>query len=200
MKKIVLASSSERRKKFFNDLFGNKFIVHPSNFDESSIKEKDIIKLAKKLALNKAREVAKNYDDAVIVAADSFVVYKNKILGKPKDEEDAFNMLKMQNGKKTKVITGLAVIDVSLMNGKRKSKEFIDYDITELKMTKLTDEEIKNYIKTKDPFDKAGSFGVQSKGAVFVEKINGSFSNVVGLPLDKLLKIFRKIGIKIFDY
>ncbi len=130
MKPLILASNSPRRKKFFEDLFGENFKIHPSNFDESTIKEKNPVKLAKKLALLKAREVSKNYDNAIIVAADSFVVYKNKILGKPKDEKDAFEMLKMQNSKKTKVITGLAVIDVSLINGKRTEKEFLTHDIT----------------------------------------------------------------------
>ncbi|MEM2131014.1 MAG: Maf family protein [Candidatus Woesearchaeota archaeon] len=197
MKKIILASKSERRKKLLQDLFGNNLIIHPSNFDENTIKEKNPVKLAKKLALFKAREVSKFYNEGIIIAADTFVVYGNKkfILGKPKNQEDAFNMLKLQSGKKTIVVSGLAVIDLH-----NKKKEYTDYEITKLKMTKMNDEEIKAYIKTGDPFDKAGSFGMQTKGAVFVDKIDGSFSNVVGLPLTKLLRIFRKMNLKIFDY
>ncbi|MEM4397635.1 MAG: Maf family protein [Candidatus Woesearchaeota archaeon] len=193
-KKIILASKSPRRRKLLEDIFGEDIIIHPSNIDENSIKEKDPIRLAKKLAFLKAKEVSKFYDRGIIIAADSFVVYKNKILGKPKDKKDAFNMLKLQSGKKTKVITGLCVIDLN------KQKEYLTYDITEIKMTKMHDEEILNYIKTGDPLDKAGSFGMQSKGSIFVEKINGCYSNVVGLPMPKLLKIIRKIGLKIFNY
>ncbi|MEM4398137.1 MAG: Maf family protein [Candidatus Woesearchaeota archaeon] len=199
MKKIILASKSERRKKLLEDLFGNNLIIHPSNFDENSIKEKNPVKLAKKLALFKAREVSKFYKEGIIIAADTFVVYEKKnkkvILGKPKNQEDAFNMLKMQSGKKTIVVSGLAVIDLY-----NKKKEYNDYEITKIKMTKMTDGEIRGYIKTGDPFDKAGSYGMQSKGAVFVDKIEGSFSNVVGLPLTKLLKILRKIKINLFEY
>ncbi len=194
MRKIILASSSPRRKKFFTDLFGSNFVCHPSSYDENNNLNLTPEMLAKKHALGKARDVAKHYTEGVVIAGDAFVVLNNKVLGKPKDEEDAFNMLKMQSGKTTKVISGLAVIDID------NKKEYIEHETTKIKMTKVTDNEIRFYIKTKDPMDKAGSFGMQDKGAVFVEKIDGCYSNVVGLPLPKLLKILRKLKIKIFEY
>ena len=183
MRKLILASSSLRRKKFMTDLFGSNFIAHPSSYEENNNLNLKPELLAEKHALGKARDVASHYTSGVIIAGDAFVVLNNKILGKPKDEKDAFNMLKKQSEKSTKVISGLAVIDID------NNKEYVEHEITKVKMTKVTDEEILAYIKTKDPMDKAGSFGMQDKGAVFVEKINGCYSNVVGLPLPKLLPI-----------
>jgi septum formation protein len=193
MRQIILASSSPRRKKMFNDLFGNNFIVHPSSYEENNSLKLPPVKLAEKHAYGKAKDVAKHYKSGVVIAADVFVVLNNKVLGKPKDEEDAFKMLKSQSGKWTEVISGLVVIDID------NKKEYIEHEITKVKMAKVTEEEIRAYIKTKDPLDKAGAFGIQDKGTILVEKINGCYSNVTGLPLPRLHKIFRKIGIKIFS-
>jgi septum formation protein len=194
MRTIILASSSPRRKKFMEDLFGKKFITHPSNYEENNTLKMDPSDLAELHALGKARDVASHYTSGVVIAGDAFVVLDNKVLGKPKDEKDAFDMLKMQSGKSTQVISGLCVIDID------NNKEYVTHEITKVKMSKVSDEDIRSYIKTKDPLDKAGSFGIQDKGTIFVEKIDGCFSNVVGLPLPKLYKILKKIGIKIFDY
>jgi septum formation protein len=194
MRQIILASSSPRRKKFFTDLFGNNFTVHPSSYEENNDLNMPPEKLTEKHAIGKARNVAKHYRTGVVIAADAFVVLNNEILGKPKDEKDAFNMLKEQSGQWTKVISGLAVIDID------NRKEYIEHETTKVLMAKMTDDEIIDYIKTKDPMDKAGAFGIQDRGTIFVEKIEGCYSNVVGLPLPRLHKILRKTGIKIFDY
>jgi septum formation protein len=193
MRKIILASSSPRRKKFFTDLFGNNFMVHPSTYEENNNLNIPPEKLAEKHAYGKAKEVASHYKEGVVIAADAFVVLDNKVLGKPKDEEDAFRMLKAQSGKWTKVISGLAVIDID------NNKEYVEHETTKVKMAVVSDDEIKAYIKTKDPLDKAGAFGIQDKGTIFVEKIEGCYSNVVGLPLPRLHKILRKLKIQIFS-
>jgi septum formation protein len=193
-KQIILASQSPRRKYLLSTIIGEEFIICKSNYEEDNKLNINPIELAKKHAFGKANDVAKKFDSGIVIGGDVFVVLDGEVLGKPKDEEDAFLMLKKQQGKETLVISGLAVIDID------NNKTYIEHEVTKLKMSKLNDDEILNYINTKDPMDKAGSFGMQDKGGILVEKVNGSYSNVVGLPLNKLHKIFRKIGIKIFDY
>lgn len=192
MKKIILASSSPRRKQMMQDLFGKDFIIEKSNYEEDNSSGMQPALLAESNAIGKARDVAKKHNSGIIIAADSFVVLGNKILGKPKNENDAFDMLKAQSGKWTEVVSGLAVIDTDT------KKEYVMHEITKLKMAKMSENEILDYIATKEPMDKAGAFGIQGKGGVFVEKINGCYSNVVGLPLPELLKILKKLKIRIF--
>lgn len=195
MRQIILASGSPRRKEMLKAVFGDNFKVHISEYEENNNLDLSPIELAKKHALGKARDVAKHYKSGIVIAGDVFVVFNNEILGKPKDEKDAFLMLKKQQGKQTQVVSGLVVVDIDT------NKEYIETEITNLKMAELTDKEILGYIKTRDPMDKAGSFGMHpSGGAILVEKIEGCYSNVVGLPLPKLHKILRDIGIKIFNY
>ena len=155
---------------------------------------KSVEEIAKKHSIGKAKDVAKHYNSGVIIAGDAFVVLNNEVLGKPKDEKDAFLMLKKQSGKWISVIGGLCVLDLN------ENKEYFELVTTNVKIAILTDDEILSYIKTKDPMDKAGSFGMMDLGTVIVEEVQGCFSNVVGLPLPALHKIFREIGIKIFDY
>jgi septum formation protein len=192
MTKIILASSSPRRKKLLESIFDD-IIIHPSSYVENNDLDMPPEELAEKHAYGKAKEVSKYYKSGIVIAADAFVVLNNKVLGKPKDEEDAFRMLKLQSGRNTKVISGLAVIDID------NEKEFITHETTKLKMNEMTDEEIRAYIRTKDPMDKAGAFGMQDRGTIFVKKIDGCYSNVVGLPMPKLLDILRKLKIKIYD-
>lgn len=194
MKQIILASQSPRRKKLLETIFGDNFKIHISDYKEINNLDSKPIEIAKKHAIGKARDVAKNYKNAIIIGADVFVFFNKEILGKPKDEQDAFLMLKKILGKWVDVISGLAVIDV------QSNKEYVDYELTKVKMAKLTDKEIWAYIKTNDPMDKAGSFGMQDKGAILVEKIDGCYSNVVGLPLPKLHKVLKKLKIDIFNY
>jgi septum formation protein len=190
--KIILASNSPRRKKLLKPIFKN-LIIHPSSFQENNEEKINPKKLVEKHALEKAKDVANSYKSGIIIGADTIVVFNGKVLGKPKNKNDAFNMLKKQNGMWTKVISGISVIDI------KKNKKYVEHEITKVKMNVMTDEEILNYIKTKDPFDKAGAFGMQDKGAIFVEKIDGCFSTVVGLPLPKLRNMLKKCGIKIFS-
>jgi septum formation protein len=194
MRKIILASQSPRRKWLMQGIFGDNFEIHVSEYEEDNNLDMEPTKLAEKHALGKAKDVADKHTTGVVIGGDVFVVYQGKVLGKPVDEEDAFNMLKKILGNIVDVISSIAVIDID------NNKEYVKHVITKVKMNSLTDEEILAYIKTGDPMDKAGSFGMQDKGAVVVEKINGCYSNVVGLPLPTLHKILKKIGIKIFDY
>lgn len=186
--KYILASGSERRQELLHRII-DEFHTIISDFDESQISfQDDVSEFVKNLARGKALSVKENLDEpAIIIAGDTVVVFENEILGKPKDEEDAFNMLKKLSGKTHRVYSGVVVINTE--NGKIEEEALY----TEVKFSELKDEEIVAYIKTKEPMDKAGAYGIQGYGGVFVERINGCYYNVVGLPLNLLNKMINKV-------
>ncbi|MFA5411166.1 MAG: Maf and M48 domain-containing protein [Candidatus Omnitrophota bacterium] len=194
MRNIYLASDSRARKKLL-DIFGLKFRVLPSR-----IKEKRIIagrsyaRLVKRNAAEKARAVAKRVKHGIIIAADTIVVQDGKIYGKPGDLKEARLMLKKLCRRPQQLYTGIAVID------KDKEKILVDYEKTRVYMDSLSDQEIKNYFARVSPLDKAGSFDIQGRGALFIRRIEGCFYNVVGLPVYKLYKMLKKLDIKLFFF
>ena len=186
--KYILASASARRQELLQRII-KEFNVEVSNFDENTVVfngsvDEYVINLAKGKATN-IRENLK--EDAIIIGGDTVVVLDGKILGKPKDEEDAYRILKELSGKTHRVYSGIVVIN--MYNNKIEEESIY----TEVKMGNLTDKEILNYIKTGEPLDKAGAYGIQGYGGVFVEEINGCFYNVVGLPLNLLNKMLNKV-------
>ena len=186
--KYVLASSSERRQELLHRIISD-FKVEVSNFDESTVSfngniEEYVINLAKGKAI--AVRDSLN-EEAIIIAGDTVVVLENEILGKPKNEEDAYRMLKELSGKAHRVYSGIVVIN--MYNNKIGEAALH----TEVKISTLTDKEILSYIKTGEPLDKAGAYGIQGYGGVFVEEIHGCYYNVVGLPLNLLNKILNKV-------
>lgn len=185
---IVLASASERRQELLKRIVED-FTIKVSNFDEDSVSFKgDIDEYVRELSEGKARDIAKTLGKHnIIIAADTVVTYKNNILGKPKDSEDALRMLKMLSGNTHKVYSGVCVLNNS--TGKNITKSFF----TEVKFSDLKDKDIKKYVDSKDPLDKAGAYGIQGNAGVFVEKINGCYYNVVGLPLNGLSKMLEEI-------
>ncbi|HKL13159.1 MAG TPA: Maf family protein [Halanaerobiales bacterium] len=189
-KKIILASSSDRRKDLLTRL-GIKYTAMPSKIDESGFDYERPEKLVQELSLAKASNVAKVVENALIIAADTIVAYDNKILGKPEDEEDAKKMLKLIENDTHEVYTGIALISAN------DEMHFLDYDVTEVYMRKINDEEIDRYIKTGEPMDKAGSYGIQGKGGIFVNKIIGSYFTVMGLPIHMLSMALKSFSIEI---
>jgi septum formation protein len=183
-KRIILASGSPRRKLLLKALlknFGLKFDVIQANIVEY-IPEKvqNYGNFAANLAELKALEVACR-KSGIIIAADTIVVYKDRVLGKPANEKDAVRMLKMLSGNEHKVYTGLVIFDTD------SDKLYKTYEVTRVKFRKISNAEIKFYVKCGSPMDKAGSYGIQDDlGSTFVQKINGDYFNVVGLPLFKL--------------
>ncbi len=159
-----------------------------SNFDESTIKEEHPEKLVKKLAINKAREafdkVQSNYEELIVIGGDTVVYFNGKILGKPKSEEDACDMLKELQNNVNYVYSGLAVIIKK--DGRVIEKN--DYTKTAVYIKKMTEKEIKEYVKTGEPLDKAGSYAIQGIGGKFIDRIEGSYNNVVGMDTEKLAK------------
>ncbi len=191
--KIVLASKSPRRQKMFNEL-GIKYSLWLGDTDENVNKEYKPHTLVKLLAKRKAMEAYKNInaDDTLIISADTVVALNDKILGKPKDYEDAKIMLKSMSGTNHAVYSGIAAI----FNGKVVSA----YQKTQIKFRDITDKEIDRYLSTGEYKDKAGSYGIQEKGSYFVEKITGDLNNVVGLPVLLLRNtVLREFNIDLFN-
>jgi len=194
--KIILASASPRRKYLLRVLlnnFGLKFVVKPSNIAEYIPRKiANFGKFAENLAFLKASETAKKHN-GFIIAADTIVVLKNMVLGKPESKTEAAKMLKQLSGKEHRVYTGLCMIN-SIAGDVYKT-----FEVTKVKFRTLNDEEIKFYVASGSPMDKAGAYGIQDDfGSTFVEKINGDYFNVVGLPVVKTyLGLNKMLGNKI---
>ncbi len=185
--KFILASKSPRRKELLSNI-GLKFDVLESDVDESVVsKELSPAIYVQELAMLKSSFVASKCGKGrYVIGADTVVELNGEILGKPKDYDDAFRMLKAMSGRAHRVYTGIAVSDSSDM------KTVTAYSVTEVFFSELSDEEISNYITTYQPYDKAGAYGIQEYAGVFVEKIEGDFFNVVGLPVASLYGLLKK--------
>ncbi len=190
MTKIILASASPRRKELLKKT-GIPFVVEVSDYQEDMNLKLNPLELAKELSRGKAEAVAKKHknEEALIIGADTFVVMKNKILGKPHTPEKAKEMIREMSGRAHSVITGFTVIDVK--SGKEISKAVE----SKVVFRKLTNEEIENYVETGEPLDKAGAYAIQEFGAVLIERIEGDYTNIVGLPLAPLIEELKKFGI-----
>ena len=181
--KIILASASPRRKELLT-LAGIEYDVIVSQCEETLPDGITPDKAVEELARQKAEEVFSRNSDALIIAADTVVALGNTILGKPKDEEDAFNMLSSLSGRRHTVFTGVCI--------RTKDKTDIFHVATEVEFYDLTEKEIRDYIATKEPMDKAGAYGIQGKGFVLVKGIHGDYFNVVGLPLAETVRHLNK--------
>ncbi len=183
-KKIILASRSPRRIKLLKEA-GLKFKAIKSKIDEHLItkkfKGKNYKKLAKILAYSKAISVKGD----IVIGFDTIVVCKNKIIDKPKNNKDALKKLLFLSGKNHKVITGICIV------GACHGAPLQDCDTTIVQMKKISKQDALNYIKTKEPFDKAGAYAIQGKGRKFIKFIKGDYYNVVGLPLRRLFAMFK---------
>lgn len=178
-KRIVLASSSPRRREILKNL-GLNFVIMKSDLEEITREEESPQQIVMALSFEKAMDIFKNADDGDIIIAADTIVYKEKVLGKPKSYEDAFNMLSSLQGDIHYVYTGLAVIE------KGSSKKFVTYEKTKVKIKELSDMKIKKYIDTGEVWDKAGAYGIQGFGSTIVQWIEGDYFSVVGLPVAKL--------------
>jgi len=188
MRKIILASASPRRKEIL-DITGLKFSVCVSDYEEDLTLSLKPPELARSLSLKKAEAVAHKYKNAIIIAADTVIVLKNRLLGKPGTEKEAEKMLRMLNGKAHSVISGFTIMDTG--SGKIVSRSVE----TKVFFRKCGEKEILAYVRSKEPLDKAGAYAIQGLGAVFIEKIDGDFFNVMGLPLYALAESLKKFGV-----
>lgn len=191
---IILASASPRRKELLEQA-GFLFSIMPSNAEEKMIEEEPNL-IAENLAFQKANDIyqqlkKENKNDFIVIGADTIVQYNGDILGKPEDEQEAFDMLSMLSDRTHQVYTGVCII----YRGKGSKQVEIFSERTDVTFYPLTAFEIKDYIGTGDPLDKAGAYGIQGPFAIHVREINGDYNNVVGLPIAKLYQTMKSMGL-----
>ena len=190
MKEFVLASASPRRKELLTQI-GIPFRICVSDAEEI-ITQKHPEDIVKELAQIKAGEVfERGNQDAVVIGADTIVAYNENILGKPKTEEEAYDMIKMLQGNTHQVYTGMSIIWQEEGNTKIRSYA----SKTEVELYDMSEEEIRSYIATKEPYDKAGAYGIQGYFARYVKQIRGDYNNVVGLPVGSLYQILNSLNL-----
>jgi septum formation protein len=187
---IILASASPRRKDLLA-LAGLNFRTDASDYEEDLGLRLPPRDLARHLSREKARAVSKKYHDALVIAADTFIVFGNRLLGKPRTDKEAARMLAMLSGKPHAVITGYTVLDTKTEKSISRSVE------TKVWFRKLSPAGIRAYVKTKEPLDKAGAYAIQGLGSLMVKKIEGDYFNVIGLPLASLADTLKKFGISV---
>lgn len=190
MKKIILASASPRRREILR-LTGLKFSVDAGDYDEDMESSLPPPALARFLSQEKAQSVAGRHKHALIIAADTFIVFGGEILGKPHTEGEALRMLTALNGKSHTVITGFTILDTD--TGKRISRSVK----TRVWFNTLSSVEIEAYVRTGEPLDKAGGYAIQGLGALLVKRIQGDYLNVVGLPLSAIVEYLKKFGVHV---
>ena len=189
--KIILASGSARRKELL-EMMGLNFDVIISDCDETFEEGLSIEEQSKRLAYIKAKAVFDETDgDRIVIGSDTMVIKGNTIYGKPKDRQDAIKMLKDLRDNKHQAITSICVL--SQIDGKYNEK--IDYDVADVYFKKMTDKEIEKWVDSGNAYDKAGGYAVQSEFGVHIEKINGNFFTVMGLPIHKLYDIIKQLGV-----
>jgi septum formation protein len=183
---VVLASASPRRRQLL-DLIGIEHEVRPANIDESMRPREAPRRHAERLAREKATAIAKRDPDLITIAADTIVVINRKVLGKPRDTDDAARMLALLSGREHVVTTAVAV--------SRGKKLRSAVEEVRVKFRRLRDDEIEAYIATGEPMDKAGAYGIQGYGATIVERIEGDYFAVMGLPIVRLIGLLRDVGV-----
>lgn len=197
-KRIILGSASPRRRELLSQI-GVEFEVRVSDKEEiykSSIPEEIVKELSLMKAENVALDLLENIadgsiKDTVVIGADTIVVLDDEILGKPSDEEDAVRMLTRLQGREHWVYTGVAVLDF----GPDGEKTVINYPVgTKVYVNAMTEDEIRAYVATKDPLDKAGAYGIQGRFAAYIDRIDGDYYNVVGLPVSRVYRTLRECG------
>ncbi|MCY8505710.1 Maf family protein [Bacillus atrophaeus] len=186
-KRLILASQSPRRKELLN-LLQLPYSIIVSQVEEKLNRNLSPEENVQWLAKQKAEAVAKDYPDAVVIGADTIVCVDGECLGKPQDKEDAADMLRRLSGRNHVVLTAVSI------QSHDHSETF--YETTEVTFWPLSEEDIWTYIETKEPMDKAGAYGIQGKGALFVKKIDGDYYSVVGLPISKTMRVLKDFDIE----
>ncbi len=185
---LILASQSPRRKDLLEQA-GIAFDVIPGNFDEDSVPLGEPESYAKVLAVEKAKQIADQYPDTWVIGADTVVCIDDAVLGKPGSQQDARRMLNQLNGRTHQVVTGYALVH------KYRLKIIAHAVRTDVRFKALSEKEIEWYIRTSEPFDKAGGYAIQGLGTFLVKEINGSYTNVVGLPVCEVIELLYQEGV-----
>jgi septum formation protein len=186
MKQIVLASASPRRQELIKKL-GRPFTVDPSSYEEDMTLDMAPHELARHLSKKKAQSVAKRHTNSLVIGADTIVVFKGRVIGKPLNEGEAYNTLRKLNGQAHQVITGFTIVDT------KSSKVLSHSTETVVFFKQSSQDDIDAYVKTGEPLDKAGAYAIQGKGKFLVEEIDGDYDNVVGLPIKDLKEALEHV-------
>ena len=186
--RVILASRSPRRRELLG-LFHIPFTVHAADIDETMDPAVAPASEVARVSLAKAEAIPRQPED-VVIAADTIVVLEEQVLGKPADKEDAVRMLTALSGRDHQVMTGLAVL--------RGDRKFVHTEITDIHFRALSEREIRDYVATGEPMDKAGAYGIQGGAALFAEKMHGDYYNVMGLPVCKLRQMLFEIAPELF--
>ncbi|MFT6154169.1 MAG: septum formation protein [Bermanella sp.] len=194
MANLLLASASPRRKELLEQI-GVNYIARSMDIDESVLPNEIASDYVQRLALEKAKQGLAFSNGLPVLAADTSVVVDGNILGKPASIKEAISMLTILSGRKHQVITGVALINNEGSNQQIESASIV----TDVYFLELTQQQIKDYVTTQEPMDKAGGYGIQGKAAVFVKRIEGSYSNVVGLPLEQIGAMCHRFNIPIWS-
>ena len=192
MKKIILASASPRRRELLEQI-GAVFEVCPA-IGEEKITKTEPGEAAEELSRGKCQEVFQSLeDDVTVIGADTIVVLDGKILGKPGSADEAVQMLSSLRGRSHQVFTGVTVMS----REGEKTQTVTFHESTQVSFYPMSDKEIEEYVLDGEPMDKAGAYGIQGKGAVFIREIQGDYNNVVGLPVARLYQELKNMGIQI---
>ena len=181
---IILASASPRRKEILENT-NVKFKIMASSIEELRLEGESPCQMVMRLAFEKGIDIASRQKSDLVISADTIVVLDNTVLGKPKDEIEARKMITSLSGRTHQVITGISLINLD------NNKKIIDYVISNVKFKNLSEEDINDYIRTKESLDKAGAYGIQGYGALLVEEIQGDYFNIVGLPISRLSDLLK---------
>jgi septum formation protein len=190
---LILASASPRRAELLRAA-RIAFETRAVDIDETALPDESPDAHVRRLAEEKARAVHAKRRDAVVLGADTVVVVDDQILGKPRDEEDAARMLRMLSGRAHDVLTGVAVIPPAALKTGRSKGLAVEVDRTRVWFSALTDDEIAWYVATREPMDKAGAYAIQGFASRFIERIEGSYSNVVGLPVALVYRLLNAVS------
>lgn len=183
-KEIILASASPRRKELLQDT-GLSFTIIPSQIEEHVAQHLSAGEAIEQLALQKAQDVFATYPDAIVLGCDTMVIWKDKKLGKPKDEADARDMLRMLSGKTHEVITGVALLC--------RGHTLLFHETTKVTFYEIDEALLTAYVSSKEPYDKAGAYGIQGMGKLLVKGIEGDYFNVVGMPVARVYRELRNL-------
>lgn len=192
--KLILASASPRRRELLTQV-GVSFVIEVSDVEEVLDDTLSLELQVQSLALQKAQAVAAQHKDGLVLGADTVVVDAGSLLGKPQNTEEAAEMLRSLSGKWHQVMTAVALVDAN-----DTKHEWTSVEITNVKFRDLTEDDIAAYVATGESMDKAGAYGIQGYGALLVERIEGCYNNVVGLPLQLVAKGLRNWGINLYEY
>jgi septum formation protein len=184
---VILASASPRRRDLLS-LIGCKYKIFSPNADETIFEGETPESACGRLSLLKAKSALEHFPEALIIAADTLVIIDSKIFGKPRDADEAKEMLNILNGREHEVITGLTII--------HSGQSITETESTAVHFRKLSSDDIEAYISTNEFQGKAGAYAIQGYGSLFIERIEGDYFNVVGLPLQRLSRMLEKVGIK----